>query len=128
MKKAILDASFFLSYLLPDEKNDQKIFTQFKKGKIKLIEPAIFSLEVTNALRYAFNSNRISKKQLLKTIDLFENLSNIDYVYDFDLSELTRLALKKDLSIYDTCYLKLHLKTNYPLYSLDEKLKLSVNN
>lgn len=128
MKKVILDASFFLSYLLPDEKSEQKIFTQFKNGKLKLIEPAIFSLEITNALRYAFNSNRISKKQLLKTINLFENLSNIDYVYDFNLSELTRLAIKKDLSIYDTCYLALQLKTNYPLYSLDEKLSSSINN
>lgn len=125
MEKAIFDASFFLSYLLPDEKYNQEIFDKFKQGEIKLIEPAIFSLEVTNALRYAFNSQRMSKNKLFKTIKLFQELSNIDYVYDFDLEELTNLALKKDLSIYDACYLALHLKTNYPLYSLDEKLGIS---
>lgn len=128
MEKVIFDASYFLSYLLPDEKHDQKILDQFKQGEIKLIEPAIFSLEVTNALRYAFNSQRISKDKLLKTIKLFQKLSNIDYVYDFDLEELTELALKKDLSIYDACYLALHRKTNYPLYSLDEKLNSSMSN
>lgn len=125
MKKAIFDASFFLSYLLPDESSDQKILSQFKQGEIKLVEPYIFYLEVTNALRYALDSKRISEKKLIKIVKTFDNLRNIDYVYDFDLEELTKLALKNNLSIYDTCYLQLHLKTNYPLYTLDKKLKIT---
>ncbi len=63
------------------------------------------------------------KKKLLKTVELFQNLKNIEYVFDFDLSKLTETALKKDLSIYDSCYLYLANYTNLPLYSLDKKLK-----
>ncbi len=122
MKPVIFDASFFLSYLLPDEGKDQEVINQFKQGNIKLVEPYIFNLEVTNALRYALGSQRISENKLFKIINTFENLKNIEYVYDFDLEEITKLALAKDLSIYDTCYLQLHLKTHYPLYSLDKKL------
>ena len=99
MKEVIFDASFFLSYLLPDENINQEIVSQFKEGKIKLIEPYIFSLEVTNALRYALGSQRISKKKLFKIINNFENLKNIEYVYDFDLEKIAKLALEKELSI-----------------------------
>ncbi len=122
MKQAIFDASFFLSYLLPDEKLSQEIVRQFKEGKIKLVEPYIFSLEVTNALRYALGSQRISKHKLFKIIKTFENLKNIEYVYDFNLKKVAKLALEKGLSIYDACYLQLHLDTKYPLYTLDKKL------
>jgi predicted nucleic acid-binding protein len=122
MKQVIFDASFFLSYLLPDENINQEIVSQFKEGKIKLIEPYIFSLEVTNALRYALGSQRISENKLFKIIKTFENLKNIEYVYDFDLEKIAKLALEKELSIYDACYLQLHLDTKYPLYTLDKKL------
>lgn len=129
MKRAIFDASFFLSFLLPDEKISQKIINEFVGGELTLVEPFIFSLEVTNALRYAFSSRRIKNEKLISLIKDFQKLKNIDYVYDFDLQKLIKLSLKLDISVYDACYLYLAKKTGLKFYSLDKKLtKLSSSN
>ncbi|MFH1561444.1 MAG: type II toxin-antitoxin system VapC family toxin [Patescibacteria group bacterium] len=125
MKRAIFDASFFLSFLLPDEKTNREIIREFIEGDLLLVEPPIFNLEVVNALRYAFTSKRIPKAELTKLIKSFQELNNIDYVHDFDLSNLTKISLKFDISIYDACYLYLAQKTGLKLYTLDKKLARS---
>ena len=122
MERVIFDASFFLSFLLPDEKNIQKVIAQFIKGELILVEPFIFNIEVVNAVRYAFASKRIKKEKLVNLVKDFQKLGNIDYVYDFDLQELTKISLKFDISVYDACYLYLAKKTGLKLYSLDKKL------
>lgn len=122
MEKAIFDASFFLSFLLPDEESDQEIIERFIDGSLVLVEPFIFKLEVVNALRYAFASKRIKKQKLLKIIKSFQNLEKINYIYDFDLEKLVKLSLKYDISIYDACYVYINRETDYKFYSLDKKL------
>ncbi len=122
MEQVVFDASFFLSFLLPDEKANQEIIQKFIKGELLLLEPFIFNLEVVNALRYAFSSKRIEKSKLIKLIKSFQKLDNIDYVYDFDLQSLAKISLKYDLSIYDACYVYLAQKTGAKFYTLDKKL------
>ena len=122
MEQAIFDASFFLSFLLPDEKASQETVKKFIEGKLLLVEPFIFSLEVVNALRYAFASKRIPKSKLINLIKSFQKIDNIDYVYDFNLQELLKTSLKFDISVYDSCYLYLSQRTGIKLYSLDKKL------
>ena len=122
MEKAIFDASFFLSFLLPDEKSSESVIQKFIEGKLILVEPFIFNLEVVNGLRYAFASKRIKKEKLAKIIKAFQKLENINYIYDFDLEELVKLSLKFNISIYDACYLFLKKKTGCKLYSFDKKL------
>ena len=121
MEQAIFDASFFLSFLLPDEKTNRKIIQKFIEGELFLIEPFIFNLEVVNALRYAFASKRIQKFKLISLINSFQNLDNIDYAYDFNLQDLVKISLKFNISIYDACYLYLSQKTGIKLYTLDKK-------
>lgn len=128
MQKVIFDASFFLSYLLPDEQQSNvEVINRFKRNKLTLVEPFIFSLEVVNGLRYAFASQRIPKKKLVDIVKLFQKLKNINYIYDFDLDKLTRLAVENDLSIYDACYLYLYKKNKVKLYSLDKHLQTAVS-
>lgn len=122
MEKAIFDASFFLSFLLPDEKSPREPIKDFIEGKLILVEPFIFGLEVINGLRFAFTSKRIRKEKLLKLIKSFQRLKNIHYIYDFDLEKLVKLSLKFNTSIYDACYLYVKEETNCAFYSLDEKL------
>ncbi|MBU2592651.1 MAG: type II toxin-antitoxin system VapC family toxin [Patescibacteria group bacterium] len=122
MEQAIFDASFFLSFLLPDEESCQKTLRKFIEGELLLVEPFIFSLEVINALRYAFASKRIPKSKLISLIESFQKIDNIDYIYDFNLQELVKTSLKFDISVYDSCYLYLSQKTGIKLYSLDKKL------
>ena len=122
MEKAIFDASFFLSFLLPNEKTNQKIIKKFIEGSLILVEPFLFSLEVVNGLRYAFTSKRIKKEKLIRIVKDFKNLKNIHYVYDFDLKELIKLSLKANISIYDASYLYVQKETGLKFYSLDKKL------
>lgn len=122
MKKVVFDASFFLSFLLPDEESNQEIIKKFIDGNLTLIEPFLFNLEIINALRYAFTSKRIKKQKLLDIIKSFQSLENINYVYDFDFQKLAKLSLKYDISIYDACYVYIKEKTGLKLYSLDKKL------
>lgn len=122
MKRAIFDASFFLSFLLPDEENIHSILRQFIEGDLILIEPFIFNLEVVNGLRYAFAARRINRDKLLKTVKEFQGVKNIQYIYDFNLEKLIKTALRFDISLYDACYLYLKEETELTLYSLDRKL------
>lgn len=122
MEKAIFDASFFLSFLLPNEKAAEKVIKEFIEGRLILVEPFIFSLEIVNGLKSAFASKRIKKEKLLRAVKDFQGLENINYIYDLDLEELAKLSLKFDISIYDACYLFLKKETDYKFYSLDKKL------
>ena len=63
-KKAVIDASVALAFLLPDEKETAAdlLFLAFTKGKIKIIVPGVFYFEVFNGLRSAVLSNRITSK------------------------------------------------------------------
>ncbi len=128
MQTAIFDASFFLSYLLPDEHGRAEAITQFASQEIKLLEPFIFQLEVANGLRYAWSRKRISKQKLTKLISSFRNLTNIDYVYEANLEQVAELAIKQQLSIYDACYLQLAKTTGVKLYSLDQELVAACKN
>ncbi len=127
MERAIFDASFFLSFLLPNEKSNQEIIKQFIQGELILTEPFIFRLEVANALRYAFASKRIKKEKLISLIKDFQKLKNINYTYDLNLQKLVQLSLKLNISLYDSCYLYLSKETGLKLYSLDKKLGKSLS-
>lgn len=126
MEKAIFDASFFLSFLLPNEKGNNNLIKKFIEGNLILVEPFLFTLEVINGLRYALTSRRIKEKKLLQLVRDFQHLKNINYVYDLGLEKLTRLSLKANVSIYDACYLYLQKETGLKLYSLDKNLMKNV--
>lgn len=123
MNKAIFDASFFLSYLLPDEEVEHAaVFKEFISGRLVLVEPYVFSLEVINALLSAQRSKRIKKTVIKELVGLFSTLPGIEYFYEVDDKKLYSLADESGLSIYDATYLYLKKETGYPLYSLDKKL------
>lgn len=106
----IIDSSFVLSYLLPDESLPmvEEIFTRYEAGLIELTSTKILPFEVFNGLCSAFRSKRISKKLLNDLGDRFLKLniqlSAVDYL------AVSNLALQKSLSFYDACYFFLQLK------------------
>ncbi len=122
-QKIILDASFFLSYLLPDEEQaDKEVFQKIIGGQATLLEPYLFCLEVLNGLLSAHKSKRISASELKNLVSKFAKLGNIEYSFQINQNKVVDLALKNRLSIYDAVYLHLKEETGCPLYSLDEKL------
>ncbi len=119
----VVDSSFILSYLLPDENLPQveKIFSQYEEGSIEFISTEMLPFEVFNGLCSALNSKRISKRQLRDLGDRFIKLAirsiEVDYLAVADL------AVSKNLTFYDACYLYIENKRKIPLLTLDKALQ-----
>lgn len=122
-KVILIDASFVLSFLLPDEKKDPAldIFLKYKEEKVDLLSSPILKLEVTNGIKSAVKSKRIDKKVALTLMEDFLNI-DIEYI-EINLTETFELALKEDLSAYDASYIWLSQKENIPLFTLDKKMQ-----
>jgi len=121
--KFIIDASFVLSFLLPDENKTEviNIFDRYTQGKIKLSAPDLLSYEIINGLKGAILRKRITIKDATYLIDQFLDfeitLSNVD------LSLVLSMATERNLSVYDASYLYLSQKEGAELLTLDSKLK-----
>jgi len=121
--KNVVDASFVLDFLLPDEQSVYviKTFEEYKKDQITLIAPVILPFEIANGLKYAIKTKRINQNMALELLEIFLSLK-IDLL-NSDIYEILETALEKELSIYDASYITLSQQENLLLLTLDEKLK-----
>lgn len=97
-----------------------KIRDEFATGRVKLSVPALLFYEVMNALKYsgAFNEK-----------DLAIASSSLSR-YDFEvwqprgkiLEESVRTASKKNLTIYDACYVALAIRKRTKLVTEDREI------
>ncbi|KKQ42920.1 MAG: VapC-type toxin [Microgenomates group bacterium GW2011_GWC1_37_8] len=122
-RRFVVDASFVLSYLLPDEENDyvKEIFSDYQKRKINFITATLLPYEVVNGVKSAIIRKRMSVFKARFLIGEFSKL-------DFDLetiseNEVLKLALARKISIYDASYVWLAKSKKIPLLTLDEKLQ-----
>lgn len=119
----VVDASFALAYLLPDEESPEsdKFILKYRNQEIKLISSAIFNLEVLNGLTAAKLSKRVKDQQCL---DLAKRFMKIGVVCeDIDDYEVFLLAQKINLSVYDASYVWLAKSKNVSLLSVDKRMK-----
>lgn len=119
----VIDSSFMLCYLMPDEYDDkvQQVFDQYKNGLLKLISLPLLPYEVTNGLYAAILSKRIesqSAPQLIRDFLQFPiGFEGVDY------SIVLKTAEKYHISVYDASYITLSEGKHIPLLTLDNKLK-----
>ena len=125
-KEVVVDASFVLAYLLPDEKSGwvDKIFRQYVQGEIVFISTSLLPLEVLNGLRTAVLKKRFSEKLAGKLAQAFLLLDIKLEPVDFLVS--WQVALRKGISVYDASYLALSLEKKTKLLTVDKKLKLKI--
>lgn len=122
MKTCVVDASFCLSFLLPDESVNQvdKTFSDYVMGNLLLIAPTLLPYEVGNGLCSAIRQKRITFKQANQLLDAFLDLeldlSATDILFAF------HLAKQHDLTVYDASYLSLAFEKNVYLFTLDKDL------
>lgn len=119
----ILDASYMLSYLLPDErvKEVDAIFKKYSLGKINFISTHLLPFEVIDGLKFALKSKRIKLETAVNLIDDFLLFQII--FQRIDLEETLNLSLDQNLTVYDASYFYLSKSLNCELLTLDEKLK-----
>lgn len=118
----IIDSSFILAYLLPDEKsqNVQRFFDRLKQESITLLAPYILPFEVFNGIQTAIIRKRIKPQLAKKLQEQFMRFAVEPQ--EVDLMEISSIAQKYFLTIYDASYIYLAENLKIPLLTLDNKL------
>ncbi len=125
-KRFVLDASVAVAWCFEDEA------TKFTEGVLDLLSagaealvPAIWPVEVANALLIAERRNRIVLAQVTALLQRIAALPiavlPIDPPRAFD--HILPVARQLSLSGYDAAYLDLALRQGLPLATLDEQLR-----
>jgi predicted nucleic acid-binding protein len=120
MQVCVVDCSFFISCLLPDESNKDFDFSAFS-----VYVPSVFFLECLNVLETALKKQRITKNQYEECIKSFKDLPfYVDYFSSVQgsLYVISLLSQKYNLTSYDASYLELASRLKSPLGTLDKKI------
>lgn len=119
----VIDASFVLSFLLPDENIEEveRFFDKNSLNTIILVSTLLLPFETLNTLKIAQARGRITKKRATLLVERFLNLGIVLEEVNFKKVFLTSQA--KNLTVYDASYLQLALSQKIPLLTLDDKLQ-----
>ncbi|OGV97355.1 hypothetical protein A2W24_06520 [Microgenomates group bacterium RBG_16_45_19] len=120
--QAVIDASYLLAYLMPDETNPQvdKTMDLHASGLIKFYAPLLLIYEVISGLNTAILRHKITFHHAQTLLTEISKL-HLTLTENQPLSVL-KLAQVHHLSAYDSSYLELAQRLKIPLYSLDKKL------
>ena len=119
----VVDSSYILSVLLPDEKrlpaakNNLKLITSEKN---KIISSPLLEFEVGNGIRSALLRKRIKSNSPSILIKNF-NLLPIK-IEKIDNERVLSISITNNLSFYDATYVFLAKSRNAALLTLDDKL------
>jgi predicted nucleic acid-binding protein len=119
-----MDCSLALSWYFRDEITEQSNTLRERFVDEMVYVPALWPLEITNALLAALRRDRISESDLpLLLADLRELPDDVDretdtMVWDHSI----RIAQQYGLTIYDATYLELAMRKDVPIATLDKAL------
>jgi predicted nucleic acid-binding protein len=125
-KTFVLDASVAVAWCFEDESSDfaDGILELLRTGS-EAITPAIWPLEVANALVIAEWGKRISEAQVISQLSDLRRLpvliEPMDLARAFD--QILSVARQRHLTEYDAAYLELALRRALPLATLDKQLR-----
>ncbi|MDR3337689.1 MAG: type II toxin-antitoxin system VapC family toxin [Treponema sp.] len=122
----VLDASFYASLILPDEKDEYVLNFFSTKGKDDtMYVPHLWWYEMGNILKKAIMRKRIA---YLEAQELISMLSALNVITDTEFGgayahTLLKLAHDYNLTVYDAAYLELAERKKAVLGTLDGNLK-----
>lgn len=121
--KFVLDASVVITWLLPDEADDRADRLLGDLTAHTVTAPAIWPLEVINALRSAQLRRRITADDAGVMVGAMGKLHvQLDIPDDRQLLTIFELTRKHALSAYDAAYLELAVRLQLPLATFDRRL------
>jgi predicted nucleic acid-binding protein len=125
----VLDASIALAWCFADEATPATDALLDRLADEEAAAPALWRLEVANALTMAERRGRLSIAGLTRSITLLQRLAvALDPEgSDRALRELVDLARSERLTVYDAAYLELALRLGLPLASKDAKLRTAAS-
>ena len=124
MSAFILDASYALMWCFPDRAtpSTDAALRRMEAQSDSAVVPWVWQVEVANALGKAVAHGKVP---LARALEIWDELLllPIRQVAIGSIPQLLQLAVKQDLSLYDTCYLQAALVSRLPLATNDKKLR-----
>lgn len=121
----VVDASATLPWCFPDEATPwtEALLDRLAQGE-RVIVPAHWSTEVSNALLSAIRRKRIDRN---RAEWFLEKLASLNITAEPPLSmasakAVLNLSIKHSLTFYDAAYLELAIRNGLPLATLDDAL------
>jgi predicted nucleic acid-binding protein len=121
----VIDASVALAWCFPDEASDYADGVLVALEDRTAIAPAIWSVEIANALIVGERRKRIRPPEVRRFVELLKSLSILEDGQPFAdiVSNVLPLAREHDLSAYDAAYLDVAVRHGAPLATLDAALQ-----
>ncbi len=121
----VIDASVALAWCFPDEASDYADDVLVALDGRTAMVPAIWPVEVANALLVGERRKRIRQPEVRRFIELLKGLSILEDGQPFAdaVSNILPLAREYDLSAYDAAYLDVAVRRGAPLATLDAALQ-----
>jgi predicted nucleic acid-binding protein len=125
LKEIVIDASVALAWCFPDEASDYADSVLFAVEDQSVIVPAIWALEVANALLVGERRKRIRQPEIRRFVELVNGLSVVEdrQLFSNTIGNLLPLAREYRLSAYDAAYLDVAARRDIPLATLDGALQ-----
>jgi predicted nucleic acid-binding protein len=121
----VVDASVALAWCFPDEASDYADSVLLALEHQTVFVPAIWPVEVTNALLVGERRKRIRPTDVRRFVELIKGINiyeDVQPVADA-VSNILPLARDYSLSAYDAAYLDVAVRREIPLATLDGDLQ-----
>ena len=121
----MVDASVALAWCFPDEASAYADSVLVALEGQRVLVPAVWPLEITNALAVAERRKRLSPPEIRRFVELLEGLTieQDSIAVAESVSSILPLAMEHGLSAYDASYVELAIRHAAPLATLDVELE-----
>jgi predicted nucleic acid-binding protein len=121
----VLDASVAVAWCFDDESSPYTDRVQDMLAVETVVVPAIWALEVANALRFGERRRRLAGADVLRYAEMLSALPITveNPLVSRDLGPVLDLARAHDLSSYDASYIELAARQGLPLATHDTRLR-----
>jgi predicted nucleic acid-binding protein len=126
----VLDASVALAWLLDDPVPAYALNVKRSLGKTRALVPALWNLEMANALAVGERRGILTSEQLVRSVNLIEQLMGeaIETAASVvTLRQLLATARSFRLTAYDAVYLETARTEGVPLATLDRALRAAAS-
>ncbi|TCZ57181.1 type II toxin-antitoxin system VapC family toxin [Roseicella aquatilis] len=125
MPGVVLDASFILAYVMPDEATPPSAQSLVEAVEAGLVVPALWWIEIGHTAMLAVRNGRITEAERR---DGLARLARLDIETDTEgyraaWTAATVLAERHRLSLYDATYLELAMRRGASLATLDGAMR-----
>ena len=125
MTGIVVDASVALAWCFPDEGSEYADAVLLALEGQPVLVPAVWPLEVANAVVVAERRKRITQPEVRRFVELLEGLMihQDSLPVAGSVSNILPLAREYGLSAYDASYLEVAIRRNAPLATMDRELE-----